>query len=62
MAKNGITGDGVKEAVGRIKSKFKQTGTVVIVLTINDIKRIINYENILRILKEQYESIKFVRI
>lgn len=62
LARNGITGEGTDEAVGRIRSKYQQSGKVVMVLTKGDIERIVNCENLIQIMKEKVEDVKFGRL
>jgi len=59
LTRNGITGEGTDEAVGRIRSKYQQSGKVVIVLTKDDVERIITCENLIQIMKKKVEEVKF---
>jgi len=61
LAKNGISGKGVREAIGRIRSKYQQNGIITIVLSKDDLKKVINCENLIQIMKEKAEDVKFPR-
>jgi len=62
LVKTGITGRRRRDAVGRIVSKFQQYGTITMVLTKQDIERVIACENLIKILKEKAENVRFGRL
>jgi tetratricopeptide (TPR) repeat protein len=62
LAKQGITGKGIREAKGRIWGKFQQNGIILMILSKGDIERIIRCENLIQIMKEKFEDVKFGRL
>jgi len=62
LTRNGITGNDSRDAKGRIVSKFQEDGTITIVLTKEDLERVIGCYNLIRLLKEKAEDIRFGRL
>ena len=60
LSKNGITGEGVKDATGEIRDAYKRKGILIIVLTEIDLEEITKGKNPISILEKKYEEVKFM--
>ena len=62
ISKNGITGDcnWINDAKGEIRNAFQQSEIIVINLTLGDLRDILDCKNLIALVLEKYEEVRFM--